>query len=397
MKIVSSRKSINILALVLACLGLHYAGRNYIVPEILGRTGDSPNIVLISIDTLRADYFTSEHLPRSWKWANENCLYFTNAHANATWTLPSHLTMLTGLLPHEHQVELAVDLIPDDIEMVQHRLRRRGYNTIAFTGGGFVGSEFGFSRGFSEWNEYAGEDVGPFVEARKYLSSLSNSRLDKPSFLFLHTFYIHRFDKDASGKFGEFFPDAYDRRVRNFDEKLIAMIDSILKSPLSDNLRMIITSDHGEGFGETYDNLYGGEFVSEYHGDWPCPSQEKIPLLIYDSQNLAKGASDKLVGLDDLCPTIEAWAGIAGTRKNALLSEDERGFLLSESIPLVGLDRCIRKGDDISKRGVAKIGRQGEYIETSAIGFGKEKKNIPRKELTDEKKKELKALGYLVR
>ncbi len=396
MKIVSRRKWINVLALVLACLGLYYTGRNYVVPEILGRTGNSPNIVLISIDTLRADYFTSERLPRSWKWADENSLYFTNAHANATWTLPSHLTMLTGMLPHEHQVELAVNLIPDNIEMVQQRLRRRGYKTIAFTGGGFVGSEFGFSRGFSEWHEDADEDVGPFVAARRHLSSLSDGRFDKPVFLFLHTFYIHRFEKDASGKFGEFFPDEYDRRVRDFDEKLIAMIDSIMKSPLSGNLRMIITSDHGEGFGETYDNLYGRKFVSEYHGDWPCPSQEKIPLLIYDSQKPVKGVSDRLAGLDNISPTIEAWAGIAGSRTSTLLDENERDFLLSESIPLVGLDRCIRKGDDITKRGVAKIGRQGEYIETSAIGFEKEKKNISRKELTDEKKKELKALGYIV-
>lgn len=171
--------------------------------------------------------------------------------------------MLTGLLPHEHQVELAVDLIPDDIEMVQHRLKRKGYKTVAFTGGGFVGSEFGFSSGFSEWHEDAGEDAGPFIVAREYLSSLSKSRLDNPAFLFLHTFYIHRFDEDAPEKRGTSFPDKYERRVRPFDQKFVDMINRILQSPLSDNLRMIITSDHGEGFGEIYDNLYGREFVSE--------------------------------------------------------------------------------------------------------------------------------------
>jgi len=396
MKVVSRRKWVNILALGLVGFGLNYVGKNYVVPEILGRAGGRPNIVLMSIDTMRADHFTPKHLPETWKWINENCLYFTNAHANSTWTLPSHLTMLTGLLPHEHQVELAVDLIPNDLEMIQYKLKRKGYKTIAFTGGGFVGSEFGFSRGFSEWYEDASEDIGSFVEAKKYFSSLSGGRFDKPKFIFLHTFYVHKFNKNSSGKYGEFHPDKYDKRVRDFDGKLVDMINSILESSISDNLRMIITSDHGEGFGEKYNNLYGREFISEYHGDWPCPSQVKIPLLIYDSQNTVKGSLNKLVGLDNLCPTIEVWAGIVEFHKKYLLSKDERNSLLSESIPLVGVDRCIRKGEDIMKRGVAEIGRKGEYIKTSAKRLREERGKLPGRELTDDKKKELEALGYLI-
>ncbi len=397
MLVKSRKKWVNILALGLAGLGLVHLGKNYVAPEILGRAGNNPNIVLISIDTLRADYFTPEYLPETWKWVNEDCLYFTNAHATSTWTTPSHLTMLTGLLPHEHQVELALDLIPDDLEMVQHRLQRKGYETIAFTGGGFVGSDFGFSRGFSEWHENSSEDIGSFIAAKKYLSSLSDSRFDKPKFLFLHTFYIHKFDENSSRKFGEFHPDKYDKRVRDFDEKLIDMINSVLESSISDNLRMIITSDHGEGFGEIYDNLYDREFISEYHGDWPCPSQVRIPLLIYDSQNTVGGSLDKLVGLDNLSPTIEVWAGIVDFHKRYLLSKDERDSLLSETIPLVGLDRVMRKGEDITKRGVAEIGRNGEYIKTSATKrFGKEKQKLPGKKLGDAKKKELEALGYLI-
>ena len=397
MKIMSRRKWVNIMALGLAGLGTGYLGKNYVVPEILGRTGNSPNIVLISIDTLRADYFTPEHMPETWEWVADNCLYFTNAHANSTWTLPSHLTMLTGLLPHEHQVELAVDLIPDDLEMIQCKLERRGYKTIAFTGGGFVGSEFGFSRGFSEWHEDSSE-IGSFVEAKKYLSSLSSNRFDKPKFIFLHTFYTnYKFDEDPPGKYGEFHPDKYDKRIRDFDGKLVDMISSILESSISDNLRMIITSDHGEGFGEIY-NLYDREFISEYHGDWPCPSQVRIPLLVYDSQNTVKGSWDKLVGLDNLSPTIQVWAGTIDSHEMYLLDkEEERDFILSESIPLVGLERAIRKGEDMSKRGVAKIDKRGEYIETwAAKRFGEDKEKVPGRELSDAKKKELEALGYLI-
>jgi membrane-anchored protein YejM (alkaline phosphatase superfamily) len=390
MKILSKRKWVNVLALGIAFLGLYYAA-----PEISGRIGNSPNIVLISIDTMRADYFTPHHMPQTWKWANENCMHFTNAHANSTWTLPSHLTILTGLLPHEHQVEGAVDQIPEDVEMVQQRLRRKGYRTVAFTSGGFVGSIFGFSRGFSEWYENNDNALESFSECKEYLASLSGGRFEKPNFIFLHTFYIHWFDDSDTKKYGEFYPDKYEDRVRDFDKVLLDMINAILDSSLSDNLRMIITSDHGEGFGEIYSNLYEREFVSEYHGDWPSPSQVEIPLLVYDSHNDLKGSSDKLVGLDNLCPTIEVWADIADSDAKHLFNSDERDFLISEAIPLFGLDRLARKGEDMKKRGMAKIVGKGEYIETSAAKPGAGEKSVQKIELTDEKRKELEALGYL--
>lgn len=103
------------------------------------------------------------------------------------------------------------------------------------------------------------------------------------------------------------------------------------------------------------------------------------------------------MGLDNLSPTIEVWAGIVDSHKMYLLGKDERDSLLSESIPLVGLDRVMRKGEDITKRGVAEIGRNGEYTKTSATKrFEKEKQKLPGKKLGDAKKKELEALGYLI-
>ncbi len=216
--------------------------------------------------------------------------------------------------------------------------------------------------------------------------------IEKPKFVLLHTFFVHEFGEDP-GEYGEFHPDKYDERVRAFDGELVDMINAILDSSISDNLRMIITSDHGEGFGEKY-NLYDREFISEYHGDWPCPSQAKIPLLVYDSRNTNKGSSDNLVGLDNL----QVWAGAAESHKMSLLNgEEERDFVLSESFPLVGIDRALRKGEDLTKKGAARIGKNGEYVKTSAFRkFREGNKDIPKRELSDAKKKELEALGYLV-
>jgi hypothetical protein len=120
-----------------------------------------PDIVLVSIDTLRADHFSPEYMPKTYEWAEENCQIFENAYSHSTWTLPSHVTMLSGELPQKHRVEREDSRIPDMLRLVQERIRNLGYYTIAFTDGGFVSREFGFDKGFYEYlpastMEYAG-------------------------------------------------------------------------------------------------------------------------------------------------------------------------------------------------------------------------------------------------
>jgi arylsulfatase A-like enzyme len=290
---------------------------SYAASELRGRFGNMPNIVLISLDTLRADCVVPELMPKFCNWATENALRFTDAHAPSTWTLPSHLTMLSGLLPHEHKVETKTAVIPKDIEMVQGEIKKRGYNTAGFTGAGYLTEFFGFSRGFDVWKEEYDAGKDSFSEAEEYVSGYDSG---KPLFLFLHTFYIHDYIDPTihrSERMG--YHNAYRECVRNFDGKLMRLIDSILQSSISENLRMIVTSDHGEGFGEAYD-LYDQTFVSMHHGDFPCPSQVEIPLVAYDSRDPKSGLSDKLVGLDDVYHTTRLWAGIEEESERYLLA-----------------------------------------------------------------------------
>ncbi|GAB4346285.1 MAG: hypothetical protein Kow0099_27380 [Candidatus Abyssubacteria bacterium] len=123
---------------VLAAAGLRFAGEGFL--EAI-KKGKKPNIVLVSIDTLRGDFFSEEHMPQTMAWAEKNCLIFEGACSNSTWTLPAHVTMLTGLLPHEHGVEYHDSHIGADISMVQEQLQKEGYHTVAVMGGGFVGSQ----------------------------------------------------------------------------------------------------------------------------------------------------------------------------------------------------------------------------------------------------------------
>jgi hypothetical protein len=83
---------------VLLVVGVALIVLTYVLTRMFGPASLAPNIVLISIDTLRADYFSPEHMPKMYAWAQENCAVFPNAYSNSTWTSPSHVTMLSGLL-----------------------------------------------------------------------------------------------------------------------------------------------------------------------------------------------------------------------------------------------------------------------------------------------------------
>ena len=114
---------------------------------------DAPNIILISIDTLRSDRLgcygnsapTSPNLDR-WR---QQAVLFENAVAQAPSTLPSHATMFSSLLPEHHGALWSRRTkLPASIPILTTELRAAGYRTAAFTGGGQIAPEFGLARGF---------------------------------------------------------------------------------------------------------------------------------------------------------------------------------------------------------------------------------------------------------
>jgi phosphoglycerol transferase MdoB-like AlkP superfamily enzyme len=108
---------------------------------------------------------------------------------------------------------------------------------------------------------------------------------------------------------------SYARATSRFDAQLIDLLKSALDSPLSENLYIIITSDHGEGLGEPY-----GDDLLWRHKNPPYAEQTHIPLILYGDR---VGVSDQLVGLDDVAGAILAMAGIEGKR-DRIFSEREQ-------------------------------------------------------------------------
>ena len=378
-----------------------------------------PNIILISIDTLRGDYFSPQHMPQTYRFAKKHCLIFSNAHSNSTWTKPSHLTMFTGMLQSTHGVEYIDSKIPDDIGMVQERLQEAGYYTAAFVGGGFVGKQWGFDRGFELFDQTpSNRDAEnpsltdlferlrlPLKKARDFLHEPDSP--SRPFFLFVQTYEVHEWwchyyppeseqptskvRQYASKRFDLFTNDEqkraiYGQAVRDLDGRLAEFLKAAISLPFKDNLCIILTSDHGEGLGEKH-----GDFLKLKHSGPPYAEQIRIPLAVY---GMRKGTTNRLVGLDEIAPLI-LWA--------AEISQDplpnERRVLVSEYISAKRLD---------SNRSVAVLTPDGKYLLSSDGSFhlykdpedaidllrsgqiGKETVQI-----TEETKKELKALGYM--
>ena len=161
-----------------------------------------PNLLLISIDTLRTDRLGCyghyrETSPRLDALAADG-LRFTAAYAPTPWTLPSHASMLTGMHPYEIGIDNQWRTLPEETPMVAELLTRAGYASAAFVDSsekGFVGAGRGFGRGFGLYQHAphrpGGQrfDMAATVDAA--LAWLEDRDRTKPFFLFLHTKSVH--------------------------------------------------------------------------------------------------------------------------------------------------------------------------------------------------------------
>lgn len=301
-------------------------------------------VILVSLDTLRADHLssygysrkTSPHLDR----LAEDSVLFEHAFAQSPWTLPSHLSLLFSLNSASHQVYLHNQSIDSSIPSLASHLKGRGYLTGAFTGGGYMSSIYGFPKGFDRYDEPA-DNLPPDFRAREaeYLFNTAaawlNHNWDKKFFLFLHTFQIHgpyecpspwnesflaedhkwkHIDvKDAlqeAGNDHSFSPEEidnivalYDGGIKYTDEILIkSLVEHLKKLGIYDQTVLIITSDHGEEFYDHNGWLHGYTLYNE---------QLKVPLIIKlpHSQNPGSRIPAK-VRLIDVMPTILELASI---------------------------------------------------------------------------------------
>ncbi len=166
-----------------------------------------PNLLLISIDTLRADHLGCYGYPRDTSprldALAQASVRFAAAYAPAPWTLPSHAAMLTGMHPHDLGIDNQWRTLPAETAVVAESLAQAGYRTAAFvdsTPQGFVGAERGFSRGFESYRHAPHQEGGQRFDMAKTVDAaltwLESHDRQQPFFLFLHTKSVHAVPHD---------------------------------------------------------------------------------------------------------------------------------------------------------------------------------------------------------
>lgn len=298
--------------------------------------GPGLNILLITIDTLRADAVgaygrAGAPTPAIDRVARAG-VRFADAHAHNVVTLPSHANLLSGRLPLDHGVrDNGGFRLPSDVETLATHLQRQGYRTGAFVSAFPLAARFGLDAGFDVYDDRFA-DAGPrpafLVQERAGDKTVAAARQwldaagDQPWFSWVHVFEPH-FPYEPPEPFrSRWSGDLYLGEVAAADAALASLVDPILAAGADGRTLVVITSDHGESLGEH------GEAS---HGIFAYEAALRVPLVIYQPTLFAPRVVDAPVQHVDLLPTLlDALAlpipdGLAGRSLLPAMAGTERG------------------------------------------------------------------------
>jgi arylsulfatase A-like enzyme/tetratricopeptide (TPR) repeat protein len=271
-----------------------------------------PDILLITIDTLRADApgFMGNRrgtTPVLDRLAAQGRV-FIDTHAHNVVTLPSHTNILTGLYPYQHGVrDNSGFRLPASVPTLATVLRGAGYATGAFVGSFSLDSQFGLNRGFEVYDDRStlGADTQEFVLPERRGNEVVAAALawwrqqkGKPRFLWVHLFDPHA-PYDPPEPFASRFKDnPYLGEVAAADSFLAPLLDPLLQGK-EPPCFVVVTADHGEALGDH------GELT---HGLFAYEATLKVPLVLWGA-GVTPGRDARPARHVDIFPTVLQAAG----------------------------------------------------------------------------------------
>ncbi len=278
-----------------------------------GGGSETRNVILISIDTCRADHlgcygYPGKITPNIDALADE-AVVFENAICPVPITLPSHTTMLAGTTPLYHGVhDNATYRVAEYNRTIAQILAEHGYRTGAIVSATVLDSAYGLARGFDSYQDNMGHGPAgtrPVSRPAGATTRLAVNWLDKHRdekfFMFLHYFDPH-FPYEPPAPFSSLFRDnLYAGEIAYTDSCIGLLIDKLKQSGLYDSTLLIITADHGEMLGEHSEKTHS-YFI--YAGAMDVPLIFRLP-----GRSRPVRISDN-VGLVDIAPTICRLLGI---------------------------------------------------------------------------------------
>ena len=304
--------------------------------------------ILISLDTLRADHLGAYGYGRATSPFLDSLAargtLFENAIAQLPGTLPSHMSIFTGLYPAEHAVFPPDGVLAAQIRTVPEVLRAHGFRTGGHVEGGYMEGRHGFSRGFEEWS-----DDSPMVQSRgrsvkskdavkrtfrRGLDFLKRVRGSESFFLFLHTYSVHDpYDppepyrslywsgppppgaappegpellafNDGRRKLVpgavEYYEALYDAQINYTDDVVEDFFAGLSSLGLADDVTVIVTSDHGEEFLEHGQLVHTQVYQENVH----------VPLIVISPGQREGRRVASLAQSIDIGPTLLELAGV---------------------------------------------------------------------------------------
>ncbi len=272
------------------------------------------NLLLISLDTVRADHLSGTGYRRATSpvldaFASEG-VRFDQAIAPFPSTTASHMSMLTGLYPCAHRVIAPSVTLAASVTTLAEVLARAGYSTGAVTEDGLIKGDIGFDRGFDAYRDQVwtgDEPVGLFPDTTEVARGWIVRHATDPFFFFLHTYQPHTPFKVPAYYKGLFVvppasPEAleqeaaYDEGLRYTDDLLASILGWLRRTGLAERTLVVVTSDHGTEFGE-----HGG--IGHARGVYD--EQVHVPLVLHHPTLAAGGRRiPTAVSIIDLTPTV---------------------------------------------------------------------------------------------
>lgn len=266
--------------------------------------GDRPDVLLITIDTLRADALgfagnTEVETPNMDRLADRGRV-FTDAHGHNVITLPSHANILTGRYPYQHGIrENDGFRLDGDIPTLATVLKGAGYATAAFVGAFPLDSAFGLDRGFDTYDDHypkGGRDRAfvlperPGQEVVALALDWWTDHTDRPRFLWVHLFDPHAPYEPPEPFASQYAKAPYLGEVAATDAHLAPLLDAAAQA----QALVVLTSDHGESLGEH------GELT---HGLFAYEATLKVPLVVA-GPGIDAARDDRAARHVDIFPTV---------------------------------------------------------------------------------------------
>jgi arylsulfatase A-like enzyme/Tfp pilus assembly protein PilF len=279
-----------------------------------------PNVILITIDTTRADRMgflgSDRGLTPHLDAVAKQGIVFTRAYSHVPLTTPSHATILTGTYPQFNQVSDLGDALAKTLPDLPDILHHHGYATAAFVASAVLDPQAaapGFNRGFDTYDagfhqQAPGESRYGSVERRAdvvidHAIAWLAKHPKRPVFLWVHLYDPHDpYDPPEPYK-TKYAANPYDGEIAYADAAVGRLLDALLKRSSYDNSVLAVMADHGEAFGEH------GE---REHGIFLYDETIHVPLLLkLPAQKSAGARVEERAGLADVAPTILKAVGIA--------------------------------------------------------------------------------------